>query len=224
LMSYNDDLNSLFTLIHELGHSIHSYYSRTSQPYIYSSYKIFVAEVASTVNETLLIKYLLKNSKDKEEKIYLLNYYLEQFRTTVYRQTLFAEFEKICHQSVEAGNPLTAKEFTDIYYDLNKLYYGNSCEVDELVGVEWARIPHFYSNFYVYKYATGFSAASVLSSLILEGGDNVERYINFLKSGGSEYPLDQLRAAGVDMERKESVDDSLGLFSKLVDELEALCQ
>lgn len=224
LMSYNDDLNSLFTLIHELGHSIHSYYSRTRQPYIYSSYKIFVAEVASTVNETLLIKYLLKNSKDKEEKIYLLNYYLEQFRTTVYRQTLFAEFEKICHQSVEAGNPLTAKEFTDIYYDLNKLYYGNSCEVDELVGVEWARIPHFYSNFYVYKYATGFSAASVLSSLILEGGDNVERYINFLKSGGSEYPLDQLRAAGVDMERKESVDDSLGLFSKLVDELEALCQ
>lgn len=224
LMSYNDDLNSLFTLIHELGHSIHSYYSRTSQPYIYSGYKIFVAEVASTVNETLLIKYLLKNSKDKEEKIYLLNYYLEQFRTTVYRQTLFAEFEKICHERVEAGNPLTSKEFTDIYYGLNELYYGKSCTVDELVGIEWARIPHFYSNFYVYKYATGFSAASVLSSMILKDKDNVDRYIEFLKSGGSEYPLDQLRSAGVDMENKQAVDDALKVFSGLVDELEDLCR
>ena len=224
LMSYKNDLNSLFTLIHELGHSIHSYYSRSSQPYIYSGYKIFVAEVASTVNETLLIKYLLNKSKDKEEKIYLLNYYLEQFRTTVYRQTLFAEFEKISHERVEEGNPLTAQDFTQIFYDLNKLYYGGSCNVDELSGIEWARIPHFYSNFYVYKYATGFSAASVLSSLILEGGENVNRYIDFLKSGGSKYPLDQLRDAGVNMEEKRAIDDALSVFADLVDELEDLCQ
>ncbi|MDU5021242.1 MAG: oligoendopeptidase F, partial [Clostridiales bacterium] len=163
LMSYKDDLNSLFTLIHELGHSMHSYYSKHNQEYLYSSYKIFVAEVASTLNELLLVNYLLENSSSKEERIYLLNYYLEQFRTTVYRQTMFAEFEKITHERVEAGEPLTAKEFTDIYYDLNKKYYGKSCIVDEEIGLEWARIPHFYSNFYVYKYATGFSAASALS-------------------------------------------------------------
>lgn len=224
LMSYKDDLNSLFTLIHELGHSIHSYLSRENQPYIYSSYKIFVAEVASTVNETLLIKYLLNKSKDINEKIYLLNYYLEQYRTTVFRQTLFAEFEKITHEKVESGMPMTADDFTRIYYDLNKLYYGNSCVVDDLVGIEWARIPHFYSNFYVYKYATGFSAASVLSNKILEGGESVEKYIEFLKSGGSEYPLEQLRKAGVDMEKKEAVDSSLVIFSELVDELEQLIE
>lgn len=222
LMSYNNDLNSMFTLIHELGHSMHSYLSHESQPYLYSSYKIFVAEVASTVNENLLIKYLLKNAKSDEEKIYLLNYYLEQFRTTVYRQTLFAEFEKISHERVEAGQPMTAKDFTEIYYDLNKLYYGGSCNVDELVGIEWARIPHFYSNFYVYKYATGFSAASVLSNMILNEEGAVPRYIEFLRSGGSEYPLDQLRHAGVNMEEKSAVDGALKVFADLVDELEAL--
>lgn len=222
LMSYNNDLNSMFTLIHELGHSMHSYLSHESQPYLYSSYKIFVAEVASTVNENLLIKYLLKNAKSDEEKIYLLNYYLEQFRTTVYRQTLFAEFEKISHERVEAGQPMTAKDFTEIYYDLNKLYYGGSCNVDELVGMEWARIPHFYSNFYVYKYATGFSAASVLSNMILNEEGAVPRYIEFLRSGGSEYPLDQLRHAGVNMEEKSAVDGALKVFADLVDELEAL--
>lgn len=221
LMSYKDDLNSLFTLIHELGHSMHSYYSRTTQPYIYSSYKIFVAEVASTLNELLLINYLLENSKSKEETLYLLNYYLEQFRTTVYRQTMFAEFEKITHESVESGEPLTAKEFTDIYYKLNEKYYKESCVVDEQIGLEWARIPHFYSNFYVYKYATGFSAASALSKQILEEGKPaVERYIEFLKSGGSEYPLDQLKKAGVDMEKKESVEEALQIFKGLVDKLE----
>lgn len=221
LMSYTDDLNSLFTLIHELGHSVHSYYSRTSQPYIYSDYRIFVAEVASTTNELLLINYLLENAKEKDEKIYLLNYYLEQFRTTVHRQTMFAEFEMIAHEKAEAGNPLTADEFTEIYYGLNKKYYGDYMNVDELVGIEWARIPHFYSNFYVYKYATGFSAASALSSMILsEGKEAVDRYIEFLKSGGSEYPLDQLRRAGVDMEKKESVEKALDVFRELVEKLE----
>lgn len=221
LMSYTDDLNSLFTLIHELGHSVHSYYSRTSQPYIYSDYRIFVAEVASTTNELLLINYLLENAKEKDEKIYLLNYYLEQFRTTVHRQTMFAEFEMIAHEKAEAGNPLTADEFTEIYYGLNEKYYGDYMNVDELVGIEWARIPHFYSNFYVYKYATGFSAASALSSMILsEGKEAVNRYIEFLKSGGSEYPLDQLRRAGVDMEKKESVEKALDVFRELVEKLE----
>ncbi|MDK2563600.1 oligoendopeptidase F [Romboutsia sedimentorum] len=221
LMNYNDDLNSLFTLIHELGHSMHSYYSKHNQPYLYSSYKIFVAEVASTLNELLLINYLLENSKSKQEKIYLLNYYLEQFRTTVYRQTMFGEFEKLTHESVEAGEPLTAQEFTSIYYKLNEKYYGKSTIVDEEIGLEWARIPHFYSNFYVYKYATGFSAASALSQQILEEGQSaVDRYITFLKSGGSDYPLNQLRAAGVDMEKKESIDEVLKRFSNLVDELE----
>ncbi|MFR6018461.1 MAG: oligoendopeptidase F [Paraclostridium sordellii] len=224
LMSYKDDLNSLFTLIHELGHSMHSYYSKHSQEYLYSSYKIFVAEVASTLNELLLVNYLLENSSSKEERIYLLNYYLEQFRTTVYRQTMFAEFEKITHERVEAGEPLTAKEFTDIYYDLNKKYYGKSCIVDEEIGLEWARIPHFYSNFYVYKYATGFSAASALSEKILnEGKSAVEKYIEFLKSGGSDYPLNQLRAAGVDMEKKESIEKALDVFKELVEELEREC-
>ena len=221
LMNYHDDLNSLFTLIHELGHSVHSYYSRSTQEYLYSDYKIFVAEVASTLNELLLINYLLENATSKEETIYLLNYYLEQFRTTVYRQTMFAEFEKITHEKVERKEPLTAKEFTDIYYGLNEKYYGKSCIVDNQIGLEWVRIPHFYSNFYVYKYATGFSAASALSQQILtEGEVAVNRYIEFLKSGGSDYPLNQLRSAGVDMEKKESVDEALSVFSKLVDKLE----
>ena len=221
LMNYKDDLNSLFTLIHELGHSMHSYYSKKTQPYLYSGYKIFVAEVASTLNELLLINYLLEKADSKEERIYLLNYYLEQFRTTVYRQTMFAEFEKLTHANVESGNPLTAKEFTDIYYDLNKKYYGNSTIVDEQIGLEWARIPHFYSNFYVYKYATGFFAASALSQKILtEGQAAVDKYIEFLKSGGSDYPLNQLRDAGVDMEKKESVDKALEVFKELVDKLE----
>lgn len=221
LMNYKDDLNSLFTLIHELGHSMHSYYSKKTQPYLYSGYKIFVAEVASTLNELLLINYLLEKADSKEERVYLLNYYLEQFRTTVYRQTMFAEFEKLTHASVEDGNPLTAKEFNDIYYDLNKKYYGNSTVVDEQIALEWARIPHFYSNFYVYKYATGFSAASALSQKILiEGKVAVDKYIEFLKSGGSDYPLNQLKAAGVDMEKKESVDKALEVFKELVDKLE----
>ncbi|HAU5070265.1 TPA: oligoendopeptidase F [Clostridioides difficile] len=221
LMSYKNDLNSLFTLIHELGHSVHSHYSRTSQPFLYSDYKIFVAEVASTLNELLLINYLLENSKSKDETIYLLNYYLEQFRTTVYRQTMFAEFEKIVHERVENGEPLTADEFTDIYYKLNEKYYGKSAIVDKQIGIEWARIPHFYSNFYVYKYATGFSAASALSQQILsEGSTAVDRYINFLKSGGSEYPLEQLKSAGVDMTKKESIEEALNVFAELVNKLE----
>lgn len=224
LMGYTDDLNSMFTLIHELGHSMHSYLSRKNQPYVDASYKIFVAEVASTVNEILLIKHLLKNAKSREEKIYYLNYYLEQYRTTVYRQTLFAEFEKICHETIESGRPMTAVDFTEVYFKLNEKYYGGVCEVDEISGIEWARIPHFYSNFYVYKYATGFSAASVLSNKIINEEGAVEKYLNFLKSGGSDYPLELLKVAGVDMEKKESVDGALKIFDETVSELESLLE
>jgi oligoendopeptidase F len=180
-----------------------------------------VAEVASTCNEALLIHHLLENCKDKTEKAYLLNYFLEQFRGTLFRQTMFAEFEKIAHAKSEAGEPLTAEVLCGIYYDLNKKYYGKSCIVDKQIELEWARIPHFYSNFYVYKYSTGFCAASALSQGILEDGKSaVDKYINFLKSGGSEYPLEQLRAAGVDMEKKEAVEDALKIFAELVDKLD----
>lgn len=221
LLNYKDDLNSLFTLVHELGHSVHSYYSRKNQPYLYSRYKIFVAEVASTLNEQLLMNYMIKKAKSKEEKLYLINYYLEQFRTTVYRQTMFAEFEKIIHEKSESGESLTSDEFCNIYYDLNLKYYGNDMVVDNEISLEWARVPHFYSNFYVYKYATGFSAASALSHKILtDGKESIEKYVDFLKSGGSDYPLNQLKKAGVDMEDKKSIETAIDVFKKLIDELE----
>ncbi|SHH02303.1 oligoendopeptidase F [Tepidibacter thalassicus] len=221
LLNYKDDLNSLFTLVHELGHSLHSYYSRKNQPYIYSHYKIFVAEVASTLNEQLLMDYMLNNAKSREEKLYLLNYYLEQFRTTVYRQTMFAEFEKIIHEKYEKGEALTSDEYCDIYYNLNLKYYGKDTCVDRDISLEWARVPHFYSNFYVYKYATGFSAASTLSYKILNKGKGVvEKYLEFLKSGGSDYPLNQLKKAGVDMEDENSIQIALDKFKNLVDDLE----
>lgn len=221
LMNYKDDINSLFTLVHELGHSVHSYYSRKSQPYIYSHYKIFVAEVASTLNELLLMDYMLKNSKNKNERIYLLNYHLEQFRTTLFRQTMFAEFEKIIHARAEEGKSLTNDDLCGVYYELNRKYYGEGMSIDKEIAMEWARVPHFYSNFYVYKYATGFSAAAALSSLILDGGSqSKENYIEFLKSGGSQYPLDQLRAAGVDMEQKESIVRALDRLETVLDMLE----
>ncbi|WP_099188915.1 oligoendopeptidase F [Tepidibacter mesophilus] len=221
LLNYKDDLNSLFTLVHELGHSMHSYYSRKNQPYLYSHYKIFVAEVASTLNEQLLMDYMLKNSKTDDEKLYILNYYLEQFRTTVYRQTMFAEFEKIIHEKSENQKALTNEDFCDIYYDLNVKYYGKGVCIDDEISMEWARVPHFYSNFYVYKYATGFSAAAALSHNILNGDSKaIERYLEFLKSGGSDYPLNQLKKAGVDMEDEKAIQTALDTFEELVNELE----
>jgi oligoendopeptidase F len=221
LLNYKDDLNSLFTLVHELGHSMHSYYSRKNQPYLYSHYKIFVAEVASTLNEQLLMDYMLKNSKSEDERLYILNYYLEQFRTTVYRQTMFAEFEKIIHEKSENQEALTNEEFCNIYYDLNVKYYGKDVCVDDQIAMEWARVPHFYSNFYVYKYATGFSAAATLSYNILSGdSESLDRYLEFLKSGGSDYPLNQLKKAGVDMEDEKSIQIALDTFKELVYKLE----
>lgn len=224
LMNYQDNFDSMFTLAHELGHSMHSYFSRRHQPYHYAGYKIFVAEVASTFNEALLTDYLLKGTDDPKLKMYLINHQLESFRTTLYRQTMFAEFEHIAHQRVESGQALTADVLDEIYYDLNQRYYGTEgMVVDDLIAVEWARIPHFYSAFYVYQYATGISAAVALSQQVLaEGRSAVERYLTFLKSGSSDYAINVLKKAGVDMTSPEPVQQALDVFARLLDEMERL--
>ncbi|WP_347490302.1 oligoendopeptidase F [Desulfoscipio sp. XC116] len=223
LLNYQDNLNNVFTLAHEMGHAMHSYYSFKTQPYVYAHYKIFTAEVASTVNESLLMQYLLQTVKDRGKKIYLLNHYLEQFRGTVYRQTMFAEFEKVIHERVEAGEALTPELLCRIYHGLNVDYYGPDVMVDSDVDMEWARIPHFYNAFYVYKYATGFSAATALTRRITEeGGSAVARYIGFLHQGGSDYPLNLLDSAGVDMTTPQPVQECLAVFARLVAELESL--
>jgi len=225
LLNYQDNVNDMFTLAHELGHSLHSYYSHENQPYVYSSYKIFVAEVASTLNEALLMDHLLKITTDKNEKLYYLNYYLEQFRTTVYRQAMFAEFEKLIHQQVEKGEALTADLLNKLYRDLNVTYYGEEIVVDELIDYEWARIPHLYMNFYVYKYATGFSAAVSLAKQILtEGEPAVQRYMEFLKSGGSNYPIKLLQKAGVDMNTAEPIQSALEVFREALEQMESLLE
>lgn len=223
LLNYQGTLNDVFTLAHEMGHALHSWYSDETQPYIYAGYRIFVAEVASTCNEALLIHHLLKKAKDPKTKAYLINYFLEQFRTTLYRQTMFAEFEKITHGLQEAGEALTAERLCSIYYDLNKAYFGEDICIDRQIEMEWARIPHFYTPFYVYQYATGISAAIALSGKILrEGEAAVEQYKKFLKGGSSMYPLELLRLAGVDMEQKKPVEDALQVFSEYLDEMERL--
>jgi len=223
LLNYDNKMDDTFTLAHELGHSLHSYFSHKEQPHVYSQYPIILAEVASTVNESLLIDYLLQNPVSREEKLYLLNHYLEQFRATVYRQTMFAEFEKITHQTVEAGDALTPESLCQIYRELNALYYGPDVVLDPEIDMEWARIPHFYSAFYVYKYATGFSAATALKEQILkEGEPAVKRYMHFLGSGGSDYPLAILKNAGVDLSTTQPVTAALDYFGQLVEEMETL--
>lgn len=223
LMNYQESLNDVFTLAHEMGHALHSWYSDKNQPYIYAGYKIFVAEVASTCNEALLIRHLIDRAEDLSRKAYLINYLLEQFRTTLYRQTMFAEFEKITHGLEEQGETLTADRLCEVYYDLNLQYFGVQTIVDREIEMEWARIPHFYTPFYVYQYATGFSAAMALSARILrEGEPAVADYKRFLKGGSSQYPLDLLRMAGVDMERKEPVEEALEVFKYYLDEMEEL--
>ncbi len=223
LLNHKDNLNSMFTLTHEMGHAIHSYLSDENQAYRYAQYTIFLAEVASTLNEALLMDYLLKRVTDPKEKMYLLTYYADQFRTTVFRQTMFAEFEMITHEKAEAGESLTPQEFSEIYYGLNKLYHGNDMVVDQDIEMEWARIPHFYNSFYVYKYATGFSAATSFAKQILdEGQPAVERYLGFLKSGGSDYSLNILKRAGVDMSTPEPIKQAMSVFSSLLDQMEEL--
>lgn len=226
LLNFQNNLNNTFTLAHEMGHAIHSYYSDKNQPITYAGYRIFVAEVASTCNEALLMAHLIANAKDKKEKAYLINYHLEQFRGTLYRQTMFAEFEMLTHQMAEEGQALTAETLSALYYDLNKKYYGDNVVIDEDIAMEWARIPHFYRNFYVYQYATGYSAAIALSKRILEKGESaVDEYIhNFLCGGSSKDPIDLLKGAGVDMSSKEPVEQALKVFADLVDQLEELIE
>ena len=223
LLNYTKNLDSVFTLIHEMGHSIHSYYSITAQDYAYSDYKIFVAEVASTCNECLLMHDLLKKTTDKEQRKYLLNHYLDSFKGTLFRQTMFAEFEKTAHDYCAQGKPLTAEALSQMYLELNQKYFGPDMEKDEEIAYEWMRIPHFYTPFYVYQYATGYSAAVALSAKILkEGKPAVDAYMSFLKGGESKDPIDLLKMAGVDMTTEKPVADALALFGELVAELEAL--
>jgi oligoendopeptidase F len=222
LLNWNNTINNAFTLIHELGHAMHSYFSDTTQPYVDAQYPILLAEVASTCNEAIFMQYMLKNTDDKNQRLYLLNYFLEQFRTTMFRQVMFAEYEMITHNLYESGQALTAQLLKSEYRKLNELYYGSDMEIDELIDMEWARIPHFYRAFYVYKYATGFASAIALSNMVLEGGKaEQQRYINLLKSGGKDFPLELLKEAGVDLTQPDTVAGALKTFSKLVDEMEA---
>lgn len=223
LLNYKNTLNWEFTLAHEMGHAIHSYLSNKNQPTAYADYVIFVAEVASTCNESLLMQYLLKNTTDKKRKAFLVNYFLEQFRTTLYRQTMFAEFELMINEKAERGEGLTAENLCEMYHKLNVDYYGDDLIVDEELDMEWARIPHFYYNYYVYQYATGFSAAIALSQRILNEGESAVRdYIGFLSGGCSKDPISLLRGAGVDMASKKPVEDALNLFRQLLDDMEEL--
>ena len=223
LLNHKDDLESQFTLAHEMGHSLHSYYSLKNQPRCTADYVIFVAEVASTCNEVLMMQHLLKTTTDKKQRAYLINHFLEQFRTTLYRQTMFAEFEKLMGEAAESGQSLTADYLCKTYYDLNKLYYGENMVVDQGIAMEWARIPHFYYDYYVFQYATGFSAAIAIAMRILrEGAPAVADYKKFLSSGGSQDPISLLKIAGVDMASPQPVNDALALFGQLLDEMEEL--
>ncbi|MFZ3589240.1 oligoendopeptidase F [Bacillus sp. DJP31] len=225
LMNWQDNVNNLFTLAHEFGHSVHSYYTRKTQPFVYGNYSIFVAEVASTCNENLLNDYLLKTIDDEKKRLYLLNHYLEGFRGTVFRQTMFAEFEHSIHLKAQEGEALTPDLLTSMYYELNKKYFGDEIVIDEEIGLEWSRIPHFYYNYYVYQYATGFSAASALSKQILEEGQPaVDRYIEFLKAGSSDYPIEVLKKAGVDMTSAEPIELALKVFEEKLTEMEQLLE
>ena len=225
LLNYHDTLNDLFTLVHEMGHALHSELSNWNQPTVYAEYVIFVAEVASTCNEALLMEYLLKNTTDKKERAYLINYFLEQFRTTLYRQTMFAEFEEKINQLAQNGEGITADVCCALYRQLNEDYFGPDLVVDDAIALEWARIPHFYYNYYVYQYATGYAAAIALSRRILkEGEPAVEDYLKFLRGGSSMPPIELLKMAGVDMSTADPINQALALFDELIGELEALME
>lgn len=225
LLNYNGSLNHVFTLAHEMGHAIHSYHSDRTQPYPYAGYRIFVAEVASTCNEALLIHYLLEHAEEEQEKAYLINYFLDQFKGTLFRQTMFAEFEKIVHEQVQKGESLTADGLCEVYYGLNKQYFGEDMVCDDAIAMEWSRIPHFYTPFYVYQYATGFSAAIAISSKILKGEPGiVEKYRQFLSGGSSMDCIDLLKLCGVDMTSPVPVNKALQVFREYVEALKALVE
>ncbi len=220
LLNYADTLQDVFTIVHEMGHSMHSAYTRESQPFIYGSHSIFTAETASTVNENLLMKYLRAEEKDPQMQKYLLNMHIEEFRTTVFRQTMFAEFEQKTHALLEAGGQLTPEGMSDIYSELNRQYFGPHVVTDDLIRYEWARIPHFYNAFYVYKYATGYSAATAIADIILEKGP--EDYLRFLRTGNSDYPIELLKIAGVDMSTEAPIRRAMKTFTELVDRFEEM--
>ncbi|SHF02068.1 oligoendopeptidase F [Clostridium fallax] len=223
LLNYNYELNDVSTLAHEMGHSIHSYYSKENQPFHYSQYTLFCAEVASTTNEILLIHHLIEKEKDDKKKLFLINQELEQIRTTVFRQLMFAEFELITHEKIEGGTPLSSKDLDNIWHDLNVKFFGKDIIIDSEIDVEWARIPHFYRDFYVYQYATGYSAASAFANSILDKKENaVEKYKGFLKAGGSNYPIDILKNAGVDMTTSKPLEATINRFDELLDMLEKI--
>lgn len=222
LLNYNDTTDAVSTMAHELGHSMHSYYSK-SQNYVDSNYPIFLAEIASTVNEVLINDFLYKHAATKEEKIYYLVDFLDSVRTTIYRQTMFAEFEMIMHKKEMDGIPLTEKEISDTYYNLNKLYYGDGVISDDLIRYEWSRIPHFYTSFYVYKYSTGLSSALSIASKVIKGDTETrDKYLEFLKSGGNDYPLEILKKVGVDMTTPKPTLDALSMFKDKLEELKSL--
>lgn len=223
LMNYTEKLSDVFTLAHEIGHAMHSYYSNEAQPFIYADYQIFVAEVASTCNEILLLEYLLKNTTDKKERAYLLNNYIDKFKGTVYFQTFLAEFEMLSNEMVEAGESLNADNLNHLYMELNKKYYGPEVVCDEEIAYGWARIPHFYYNFYLYQYATGFaSAVAIAHSILHEGAPAVERYKKFLSGGCSDTPIELLKIAGVNLETPAPIESALEVMNNLLDELESL--
>ena len=223
LMNWQDSLNQLYTLVHELGHSVHSYLTRKNQPYVYGDYSIFLAEIASTTNENILTDYLLKTQTDPKVRIYILNHYLDGFKGTIFRQTQFAEFEHYIHQKALEGVPLTQDFMTSYYAELNAKYYGPSVEKDPEIDIEWTRIPHFYYNYYVYQYATGFSAATALAKRIVEGEEGaLEKYLSYLKAGNSGYPIEVMKKAGVDMTQSAYIEDAMKVFEERLNELEQL--
>ncbi|MHA3065094.1 oligoendopeptidase F [Lacticaseibacillus saniviri] len=225
LLNWHDSVDELYTLVHETGHSVHSWYTRHNQPYVYGDYPIFVAEIASTTNENLLTAHLLDTQTDPAVRAYILNYYLDGFKGTVFRQTQFAEFEHWIHQQDQEQQPLTAETLSNYYGDLNARYYGPQVARDPEIALEWARIPHFYMNYYVYQYATGFAAASTLAEKILSDDDSAtEKYINYLKSGSSEYAIDTMKLAGVDMTKPDYLEAAFAVFEARLDELESLLE
>ncbi|MGX7075685.1 oligoendopeptidase F [Globicatella sanguinis] len=223
LMNWQDNVNWLYTLVHELGHSAHSYLTHKNQPYTYGSYSIFLAEIASTTNENLLTAYLLDKYEDPQVRLYIINHFLDGMKGTVYRQTQFAEFEHFMYQSDAAGQPLTQQFLSDNYRELNRKYYGEAVNSDSEIALEWSRIPHFYYNYYVFQYATGFSAATAFSKAILEGQEGaLDKYLGYLKAGRSQYPIDIIKTAGLDMTQSDYIDAALDVFEQRLNEFEAL--
>lgn len=223
LLNWHDSLNHLYTLVHELGHSVHSYFTRNNQPYVYGNYSIFLAEIASTTNENILTDYLLKNAKSNEEKAQILNHYLDGFKGTVFRQTQFAEFEHWAHETAAEGTPLTAEFLSEKYGEINDKYYGPAVENTDGIELEWSRIPHFYMNYYVYQYSTGFAAATALADRIVNEEEGaLEDYLTYLKAGSSDFPIEIMKKAGVDMTNKDYIERAMKVFEERLNQLEAI--